>query len=83
MARFVLTAKVGSNGISATWRDTQTGYVGSFTIEGPKESAQEILKILEGSPKSRPSKAKRSREKGVSSRLWLSLNGSFLSEPSQ
>jgi hypothetical protein len=50
MARFVLTAKVGSNGISVTWRDTRTGYVGSFTIEGPKESAQEILKILEGSP---------------------------------
>ena len=50
MARYVLTAKVGRNGISITWRDTETGYVGSFTIEGPKESAQGILKVLEKSP---------------------------------
>lgn len=50
MARFVLTAKVGRNGISVTWRDSETGYVGSFTIEGPRESAQEILRILGKSP---------------------------------
>jgi len=50
MARYVLIAKVGRNRISVTWRDTETGYVGSFTIEGPKESAQGILKLLEESP---------------------------------
>lgn len=45
-----MIAKVGRNRISVTWRDTETGYVGSFTIEGPKESAQGILKLLEESP---------------------------------
>jgi hypothetical protein len=50
MVRYVLTAKVGRNGISVTWRDMETGYVGSFTIDGPKESAQGILKLLEESP---------------------------------
>jgi hypothetical protein len=53
MARFVLTARVGSNGVSVTWRDTQTGYVGSFTIEGPKESARDPENTGGGAPRLR------------------------------
>lgn len=51
MARFVLTAKVGKNGASVTWRDSETGYVGSFTIDGPRESVQGILRVLESDPR--------------------------------
>ena len=46
MPRYVITAKVGNNGIAVTVRDAETGKVASFTIT-PRDVGEEFLKQIE------------------------------------
>lgn len=46
MPRFVVTAKVGANGVGVAVRDTVTGMISSFTI-APKEFGEAFLREME------------------------------------
>jgi hypothetical protein len=50
MVKFVLTVKLGSNGAGITVRNVETGAVVGFTISGPREEIENILKLFESNP---------------------------------
>ena len=45
-----MTVKIGDNGAAVTVRNVETGKVASFTLSGPKEIVQDMLKLIEENP---------------------------------